>query len=39
MLLQPLQNLRVPVPENLARYGNSSSNGSPSSEGQPLLSI
>jgi len=35
--LQPLLNFRVPVPEDLARYGNSSSNGSPSSEGQGSL--
>ena len=39
ILLQPLLNFRVPVPEDLARYGNSSSNGSPSSEGRPPLSL
>ncbi|PWZ05304.1 DNA helicase INO80 [Zea mays] len=35
--LEPLLNFRVPVPEDLARYENSSSNGSPSSEGQGSL--
>jgi len=33
ILLQPLLNFRVPVPEDLARYGHSSPNGSASSEG------
>ncbi|CAL4922672.1 unnamed protein product [Urochloa decumbens] len=37
MLLQPLLNFRVPVPEDLARYGHSSPNGSASSEGQVSL--
>ncbi|PAN49661.1 hypothetical protein PAHAL_9G464500 [Panicum hallii] len=35
--LEPLLNFRVPVPEDLARYGHSSPNGSASSEGQGSL--
>ncbi|CAL4939360.1 unnamed protein product [Urochloa decumbens] len=35
--LEPLLNFRVPVPEDLARYGHSSPNGSASSEGQVSL--
>ncbi|CAL4931007.1 unnamed protein product [Urochloa decumbens] len=35
--LEPLLNFRVPVPEDLARYGLSSPNGSASSEGQVSL--
>ncbi|KAK3127778.1 hypothetical protein QOZ80_7AG0578330 [Eleusine coracana subsp. coracana] len=35
--LEPLLNFRVPAPGDLARYGNSSPNGSGSSEGQGSL--
>ncbi|KAJ1297121.1 hypothetical protein BS78_01G353700 [Paspalum vaginatum] len=35
--LEPLLNFRVPAPEDLAHYGNSSPNGSASSEGQGSL--
>ncbi|WVZ56940.1 hypothetical protein U9M48_007401 [Paspalum notatum var. saurae] len=35
--LEPLLNFRVPAPEDLARYANSSPNGSASSEGQESL--
>ncbi|CAN6312749.1 unnamed protein product [Urochloa humidicola] len=35
--LEPLLNFRVPVPEDLARYGHNSPNGSASSEGQVSL--
>ncbi|XP_062211289.1 chromatin-remodeling ATPase INO80-like [Phragmites australis] len=35
--LEPLLNFRVPVPEDVAPYGNSSPNGSASSEGQGSL--
>jgi hypothetical protein len=37
--LQPLLNFRVPVPEDFARYGHGSPNGSASSEGWPPLSL
>ncbi|KAI4996329.1 hypothetical protein ZWY2020_048120, partial [Hordeum vulgare] len=36
--LEPLLNFKVPLPEDLDRYGNSSPNGSVSSQGQESLS-
>uniref|UniRef100_A0ACD5XKY0 Uncharacterized protein n=1 Tax=Avena sativa TaxID=4498 RepID=A0ACD5XKY0_AVESA len=36
--LEPLLNFKVPLPEDLDRYGNSSPNGSTSSQGQASLS-
>nr|CAB3500805.1 unnamed protein product [Digitaria exilis] len=35
--LEPLMNFRVPLPEDLPRYGNNSPNGSATSEGQASL--